>query len=338
MVLALALPGASRCDPLATGAGSATAAGAPCGRSCNVLPVEHLIATHRQTRVRSSRVPRRAVGPISGALRLVRVENVLIVLLLTMIGAGLGATGLGYTGLGWMAVLIPAFTVAVGNVVNDLVDADLDAIGRPWRAIPSGHVSQRVARRIHILGSSIVVLLSVAVLSPPMLAFALLMLATAYAYSYALKGVPLLGNLAVAFQVAAVPYFGGMSTGAPRSDALAFSVGLFGAFVVFEVAKTASDRWYDQLGIRTIATVLSSRGVAMVLLGVSMLNALVLGFMVDRGSLTAATALLLMVPLTPILWFSLLAVFGRRSLDGIEQHVWLSKALYVAALLTYVLR
>ncbi len=127
--------------------------------------------------------------------------------------------------IGWLAVYVvvhdaplnpayPMATVALvaasGYIVNDYYDADVDAVNKPYRPIPSGAVSRREA-----LAFSLALLVPAFVLpclsGPMSLVFVVLNAALLYLYSYRIKEWGFLGNLVVAFEGSASIIYGGLS-------------------------------------------------------------------------------------------------------------------------------
>src|SRR5512137_706698 len=91
---------------------------------------------------------------------------------------------------------IVALITAAGNTINDFFDADIDAINRPDRPIPSGAIS-----RISALGFAVTLFLVVILLSfftnPICIVIAIVNSVILVIYAAKLKKMPLLGNIAV---------------------------------------------------------------------------------------------------------------------------------------------
>jgi geranylgeranylglycerol-phosphate geranylgeranyltransferase len=107
---------------------------------------------------------------------------------------------------------IVALITAAGNVINDFFDAEIDAINRPDRPIPSGAVSRGAARgfAVTLFLAGILVsfftnslCISIAIFN----AFLLI------AYAAKLKSTPLIGNIVVAYLSASIFLFGGALNG-----------------------------------------------------------------------------------------------------------------------------
>jgi geranylgeranylglycerol-phosphate geranylgeranyltransferase len=108
--------------------------------------------------------------------------------------------------------VIVVLITAAGNVINDFFDAEIDAINRPGRPIPSGMVSRRAAR-----GFAVTLFLAGIMLSfftnSLCIAIAIFNVLLLVAYAAKLKRTPLIGNIAVAYLSASIFLFGGALNG-----------------------------------------------------------------------------------------------------------------------------
>ncbi|WAC06158.1 MAG: geranylgeranylglycerol-phosphate geranylgeranyltransferase [Methanoregula sp.] len=111
-------------------------------------------------------------------------------------------------------ILIPIVILitAAGNVINDYFDADIDAINRPRRPIPSGEVTRTSARSYAIILFLAGVLLSLFT-NPLCIAIAIFNSLLLIAYAGRLKRVPVSGNIAVSCLAASIFLFGGAFAG-----------------------------------------------------------------------------------------------------------------------------
>jgi geranylgeranylglycerol-phosphate geranylgeranyltransferase len=107
---------------------------------------------------------------------------------------------------------IVALITAAGNVINDFFDAEIDAINRPDRPIPSGAVSRGAAR-----GFAITLFLAGILVSfftnPLCIGIAIFNALLLIAYAAKLKRTPLIGNIVVAYLSASIFLFGGALNG-----------------------------------------------------------------------------------------------------------------------------
>ena len=152
-----------------------------------------------------------SVDPVlPGYLSILRPTNAVVsgmVALLAFLIAG-GAPGPVMIALFLAVVLI----TGAGNAVNDYYDAAIDAVNRPERPIPSGRVSARGAARY----AAALFLAGCMVAIPAGLVPALIAIANAvllWLYAARLKGVALVGHLAVAYLAASIFVFGGAAAG-----------------------------------------------------------------------------------------------------------------------------
>ena len=107
---------------------------------------------------------------------------------------------------------IVALITAAGNVINDFFDAEIDAINRPDRPIPSGSVSRGAARgfAVTLFLAGILVSFFTNFLCIGITIFNALLL---IAYAAKLKTTPLIGNIVVAYLSASIFLFGGALNG-----------------------------------------------------------------------------------------------------------------------------
>ena len=107
---------------------------------------------------------------------------------------------------------IVALITADGTVINDFFDAEIDAINRPDRPIPSGEVSRGDARRfaVTLFLAGILVSFFTNSLCIGIAIFNTLLL---IAYAAKLKSTPLIGNIVVAYISASIFLFGGALNG-----------------------------------------------------------------------------------------------------------------------------
>jgi geranylgeranylglycerol-phosphate geranylgeranyltransferase len=126
----------------------------------------------------------------------------------------LGAAVGGYVGgsLGapvGIAAVATAFGTGAGNAVNDYYDADIDAVNRPDRPVPSGRISRRGAAYVSAALFVAALVLTVGFLPPVAVGIGVVNLVVLVVYSSHLKRVPLVGNVAVAYLAGSAFLFGG---------------------------------------------------------------------------------------------------------------------------------
>lgn len=150
-------------------------------------------------------------------------------------------------------VLIPIVILitAAGNVINDYYDADIDAINRPQRPIPSGEVTRSSARSYAITLFLAGILLSLFA-NPLCIAIAVVNSLLLIAYAGKLKRIPVSGNIAVSYLAASIFVFGGAfagTAGLGRDLPLAAIAAItFFAMMARELLKDAEDITGDAVG------------------------------------------------------------------------------------------
>jgi len=143
---------------------------------------------------------------------------------------------------------IVALITAAGNVINDFFDAEIDAINRPDRPIPSGAVSRGAARgfAVMLFLAGILVSFFTNSLCIGIAIFNMLLL---IAYAAKLKSTPLIGNIVVAYISASIFLFGGALNGL---DGLVRIIPIaaitFFAILSRELLKDAEDVEGDRAG------------------------------------------------------------------------------------------
>lgn len=182
----------------------------------------------------------------SGFFTITRPANA-VVSGLTAIIAYLIATGTVIPSAVLLFIIVTLITAA-GNVINDYFDEEIDRINRPERPIPSGIISPMAARCFAItlfLAGILVAFFT------PLLCLTIVVINSVILFLYAakLKGMPVVGNAAVAYLASSIFLFGGAFAG---WDALVLMIPLaaitFLATMVREILKDAEDVEGDAAG------------------------------------------------------------------------------------------
>ncbi|MCX2818343.1 geranylgeranylglycerol-phosphate geranylgeranyltransferase [Haladaptatus sp. F3-133] len=181
--------------------------------------------------------------------------------------AGVGALGAavgGYVGgsLGVpvaVAAVVTAFGTGAGNAVNDYYDADIDAVNRPDRPVPSGRISRRGAAFVSAALFAAALVLTVALLPLLAVGIGVVNLVVLVVYSSHLKRMPLVGNVAVAYLAGSAFLFGGAAAeGVRYTVVLFFLAGLVN--LGREIVKDVEDVEGDAAeGARTLPVVYGER-------------------------------------------------------------------------------
>jgi len=180
------------------------------------------------------------------------------------LGGGLGAAVGGFVGgsLGAsvvVAAVVTAFGTGAGNAVNDYYDADIDALNRPDRPIPSGRLSRRGAACVSVGLFAAALALTVALLPALAVVIGAVNLAVLVVYSSHLKRVPLVGNVAVAYLAGSAFLFGGAAAGGVEYTVAPFGLAAL-ANLGREIVKDVEDVEGDASeGARTLPVVYGER-------------------------------------------------------------------------------
>jgi geranylgeranylglycerol-phosphate geranylgeranyltransferase len=157
-----------------------------------------------------------------------------------------------------LASVSASLIAAFGNIVNDIFDIEVDRLSKPNRPLVRGLIEGRQAAILAGVLGTIGLALSFGVDSlAPAVAFgsALLLLI----YTPLLKGIPFVGNLAVALVASMAFVYGGMAVDKPFG-ALILAVFAFLIHLGRELVKDIEDRLADaRVGHRTAATLDNAR-------------------------------------------------------------------------------
>jgi geranylgeranylglycerol-phosphate geranylgeranyltransferase len=143
---------------------------------------------------------------------------------------------------------IVALITAAGNVINDFFDAEIDAINRPDRPIPSGAVSKEAARgfALTLFLAGILVSFFTNSLCAGIAIFNSILL---IAYAAKFKSTPLIGNIVVAYLSASIFLFGGALNGIEGLiHIIPIAAITFFAMLCRELLKDAEDVEGDRAG------------------------------------------------------------------------------------------
>ncbi len=110
------------------------------------------------------------------------------------------------------ASLSAMLVAAAGNIINDIFDFNIDKINKPNRPLPSGKISIKEAAVFYLIFTIVAFLFSSSV-NKAATGIVFLTTIILFFYSYKLKGVPLIGNLAVAFCTGLAFIYGGVAVG-----------------------------------------------------------------------------------------------------------------------------
>lgn len=229
--------------------------------------------------MRLARPSRRDI--IRGYLVLPHAVPIIVVMTATAAFALIAAGG--WPGLGPMMRLLGAMfggQLAIG-AVNELVDADLDAIAKPGKPIPSGLVSPHGARIVAIAGTIVMTSLG-ASLGPVAFALCALGTGTGIAYNFWFKRtiwswVPYL----VALPLLPIWVWTALGTVRPGMFAI-YPIGA-AAVIAVQIAQSLPDLEADAgSGVRTLAVALGPRWAQRACWGAMLVAALLAALLAPR--------------------------------------------------------
>ncbi len=114
-------------------------------------------------------------------------------------------------------ILIAAFTGTLvnagGNIINDYYDIEIDKINRPNRPLPSMQIRIKTALTLYIYFTFFALIMANHYLSKVAFGIVAITSVLMFLYSYKLKGVPLVGNIVVAFSTGLAFLFGSVVVG-----------------------------------------------------------------------------------------------------------------------------
>jgi geranylgeranylglycerol-phosphate geranylgeranyltransferase len=154
------------------------------------------------------------MDPLIAILRIARPHVGLLAAIYTVLGAYLASSAwLQHPGAVIRAALVIALIVAFGFIINDYHDADEDRLSKPYRPIPSGRLSPRLALELACVSAALAVLVAASIGFLPAI-LALFLVACSAFYTYVLKPTLLLGIMMVAFLNASAVLYGCLAAGA----------------------------------------------------------------------------------------------------------------------------
>lgn len=263
-------------------------------------------------------------------VELVRAGNAVAAGILTFIGgfveAGIPDNGSALGALG-LAVVATILAVGAGNAVNDYFDREIDRINRPSRPIPSGRVSARETL-VFSGGLFIGAVAAVVTLPPTAIGIAAFNLAALLAYTEFFKGVPLLGNVVVAYLTGSTFLFGAAALVGSnvRADVVVLFVLAGLATLAREIVKDVEDTAGDRAeGLQTLPIVVgesAALGLAIVIMTAGVLAS---GYPFVRGTFGIAY-LVLVIPADVVMLGATAWGFKQPG----RAHRWLKRGMFLA--------
>ena len=183
-------------------------------------------------------------------IKLLRPLNVFTSGLAMVIGSGILGT-LNDTGTLLLVMAAVMCFAGAANALNDVVDYEIDKINRPMRPLPSGFVKKRTALFISILLFSMGTLACLELSEAAKVIGIVIAMPFMVLYSKYLKGMPLIGNMIVAFILGLSFLFCGAAFNniSPMWIPMILA---FGLTLVRELVKDIADMEGDQtVGLKT---------------------------------------------------------------------------------------
>ena len=152
------------------------------------------------------------MNSITGHIKILRPLNLIIGAITVLISASIQQQLNEFSTVLMIIGIVVSYNAAA-NVINDYCDIAVDRINRPERPLITGSVSLKTAKWLSIIlftfGSLLATLLPLeAIVVAILIAMPLMVL-----YSYRLKGLPLVGNVSIAFILGLTFIFTGVSLG-----------------------------------------------------------------------------------------------------------------------------
>jgi geranylgeranylglycerol-phosphate geranylgeranyltransferase len=270
------------------------------------------------------RCARRAYSKLWALGRLVRFENCLGAAACVLIAGSRGP----WRGL-TPAMLGCACVLALGNAVNDVVDVEVDRLGKPKRPLASGAISMESARAVIAL---LAVLVAALLFVSPATVGAVLVLEAclAIAYSTALRDTALVGTAMFSLQVGSTVLVGGLASEMGDQHLTGFVI-LTTGLLLLEVVKSVEDYVCDLVGgRRTVAHLVDSdRHDLLIGLAGALYLLTVITAAVWLGT-EQSSFVLLAIPSLPLIAIAMLK--GRTS-PLLRPLVFISKGLWLLGLL-----
>lgn len=182
----------------------------------------------------------------AGYFRIIRPANAVMAGVATVVAYFI-ATGTFVIPALLLLVVVTLITAA-GNVINDYFDAEIDAVNRADRPIPSGQVTRNAALWYAAVLFAAGILASLFT-NPICIAFAVFNSLLLALYAARLKSMPLAGNVAVSYLSGSMFLFGGAFAGIDGLVRLVpIALMTFLAMMARELLKDAEDVEGDKAG------------------------------------------------------------------------------------------
>jgi geranylgeranylglycerol-phosphate geranylgeranyltransferase len=219
-----------------------------------------------------------------------------------------------------------------GNAVNDYYDREIDAVNRPDRPIPRGHISPKDALSYSLLLFAAGCILAELV-NQICLAVAALNSVLLFFYARNLKATPLVGNLCVAYLTGSTFIFGGAAHGLQGMEANLVPAGLsFLATMSREIAKDIEDMEGDRKGGAKTLPIIAGEKISAALAAAFALAGMALSYLPPFG-----TAYLLIVTAADLFLLSSVWKIIKGDASGSQKALKMGMAVALLAFLAAAL-
>ena len=269
-------------------------------------------------------------------LKLIRPINAIITFVTVLVAAFICCSGK----IPWFSVLFASFTavftLAAGNIINDIFDIEIDKINRPNRPLPSGKLSYKETIALYFIFLLLSLILSWYINLPAfIIVFATTLLL--FLYSKYLKRIPLVGNLVVAFLTGLVFIYGGIAVANPVA-AIIPALFAFLINLIREVVKDMQDVEGDKKsGVNTFPIRYGFQKSRILILAVTVMLILYTLYPFITRFYTIEYFIVIMIVVNPILVYCLKILFADHSEETLIKISNLLKLNMIFGLIAIVL-
>jgi len=269
-------------------------------------------------------------------LKLIRPINAIITFVTVLVTAFICCSGK----IPWFSVLLASFTavftLAAGNIINDIFDIEIDKINRPNRPLPSGKLSYKETIALYFIFLLLSLILSWYINLPAfIIVFATTLLL--FLYSKYLKRIPLVGNLVVAFLTGLVFIYGGIAVANPVA-AIIPALFAFLINLIREVVKDMQDVEGDKKsGVNTFPIRYGFQKSRILILAVTVMLILYTLYPFITRFYTIEYFIVIMIVVNPILVYCLKILFADHSEETLIKISNLLKLNMIFGLIAIVL-
>ena len=188
-----------------------------------------------------------------------------------------------------LAIIVAFIITGAGNVINDIFDIDIDKVNAPHRPLPSGDISKDVAMKFFLLLVAAGLILSF-IVNLSFLLIAVINVIVLYVYSWKLKVMPLIGNIAVSWLASSTFIAAGfiLSFSAPLAILILAFISFFATFsreIIKDIEDVRGDMKKRARTLPIVAGFRVSKILASAFMAIAVLS-LSLPFMLSIFSLT----------------------------------------------------